>query len=135
MPGTYIESRSPGVGSRGTPGGVKRLTPSIPFLNLDNFATPPPCRVQTACRMDLFDQARSQGIQTEFIDGQGHRRATDAAALKIILDALPSRTPRRLLAAPVVVRAGQPASSPLLQAATLPLQWKIVADLKVISEG
>jgi 4-alpha-glucanotransferase len=85
--------------------------------------------------MDLFDQARSQGIQTEFIDGQGHRRVTDAAALKIILDALPQRTPRRLLADPVVVRSGQPVRSALLQAATLPLQWKIVTGLKVIAEG
>ena len=39
--------------------------------------------------MDLFAQAKAQGIQTEFLDGQGHRRVTDAAALKIILDALP----------------------------------------------
>ena len=43
--------------------------------------------------MDLFAQARHQGIQTEFVDGQGHRRVTDAAALKIILDALPPQTP------------------------------------------
>jgi len=85
--------------------------------------------------MDLFAQARSQGIQTEFIDGQGHRRVTDAAALKVILDSLPPQTPRRLLADPVVVRSGQPARSELSQAATLPLQWKIVAGFKVIAEG
>ncbi|MEH2562753.1 4-alpha-glucanotransferase [Bradyrhizobium sp. AZCC 2289] len=85
--------------------------------------------------MDLFAQARNRGIQTEFIDGQGHRRVTDAAALKIILDSLPPQTPRRLLAEPVVVRSGQPARSELSQAATLPLQWKIVAGSKVIAEG
>jgi 4-alpha-glucanotransferase len=85
--------------------------------------------------MDLFEQAKNLGIQTEFIDGQGHRRVTDAAALKVILDALPPQTPRRLLADPVVVRSGQPARSELSQAATLPLQWKIVADFKVIAEG
>ena len=85
--------------------------------------------------MDLFDQAKNLGIQTEFIDGQGHRRVTDAAALKVILDALPPQTPRRLLADPVVVRSGQPARSELSQAATLPLQWKIVAGSKVIAEG
>ena len=45
--------------------------------------------MQTTGLMDLFAQANSQGIQTEFLDGQGHRRVTDAAALKIILDALP----------------------------------------------
>lgn len=60
---------------------------------------------------------------------------TDAAALKIILDSLPPQTPRRLLAEPVVVRSGQPARSELSQAATLPLQWKIVAGSKVIAEG
>ncbi|WMT73276.1 4-alpha-glucanotransferase [Bradyrhizobium sp. Ash2021] len=85
--------------------------------------------------MDLFDLARNRGIQTEFIDGQGHRRVTDAAALKIILDSLPPQTPRRLLAEPVVVRSGQPVRSELSQAATLPLQWKIVAGSKVIAEG
>ena len=85
--------------------------------------------------MDLFDLARNRGIQTEFIDGQGHRRVTDAAALKIILDSLPPQTPRRLLADPVVVRSGQPARSELTQAATLPLRWKIVAGSKVIAEG
>ncbi len=85
--------------------------------------------------MDLFDQAKNLGIQTEFIDGQGHRRVTDAAALKVILDALPPQTPRRLLADPVVIRSGQLARSELSQAATLPLQWKIMAGLKVIAEG
>ena len=85
--------------------------------------------------MDLFDQAKSQGIQTEFIDGQGHRRVTDAVALRVILDALPPQPPRRLLADPVVVRSGQRAQSQLSQAAILPLRWKIVAGLKVIAEG
>ena len=47
--------------------------------------------------MDLFTKAKELGIQTEFIDGQGHRHVTDAAALKIILDALPAQAPRRLL--------------------------------------
>jgi 4-alpha-glucanotransferase len=85
--------------------------------------------------MDLYAKAKDQGIQTEFIDGQGHRHVTDAAALKIILDALPPQVPRRLLPEPVVVRSGRPARSQLSQAATLPLRWKIVAGLKVIAEG
>ena len=46
--------------------------------------------------MDLFTKAKDLGIQTEFIDGQGHRHVTDAAALKIILNALPPQTPRPL---------------------------------------
>jgi 4-alpha-glucanotransferase len=87
--------------------------------------------------MDLFDKAKELGIQTEFFDGQGHRHVTDRAALKIIIDALPGRAPRRFLddEAVVVIRSGRPARTELKQAATFPLRWKIVADLKVIAEG
>ena len=85
--------------------------------------------------MNLFTKAADLGIQTEFIDGQGHRHVTDAAALKIILDALPPETPQRFLRQPVVVRSGQSSRTELEQAATFPLRWKIVAGLKVIAEG
>jgi 4-alpha-glucanotransferase len=85
--------------------------------------------------MNLFTKAASLGIQTEFIDGQGHRHVTDAVALKIILDALPAETPKRLLSQPVVIRSGKPSRTLLSQAAKLPARWKIVADLKVIAEG
>lgn len=85
--------------------------------------------------MDLLTKAKELGIQTEYIDGQGHRHVTDAAALKIIIDALPVRVPRRFLGETVVVRSGRPARTELKQAATLPLRWKIVADLKVIAQG
>jgi 4-alpha-glucanotransferase len=85
--------------------------------------------------MDLSTRAKELGIQTEFIDGQGHRHVTDEAALKIILDALPAGVPTRLLAGPVVVRSGRPSRTELNQAATFPLHWKIVAGLKVIAEG
>ncbi len=85
--------------------------------------------------MDLFAKARELGIQTEFLDGRGQRHVTDAAALKIILDALPAPVPYRLLAGPVVIRAGRPARTELKAAATLPLRWKIVAGAKTIAEG
>ena len=84
--------------------------------------------------MDLFTKAKDLGIQTEFVDGQGHRHVTDAAALKIILDALPARVPHRFLKGPVVVRSGR-SSRTELQAATFPLRWKIVAGLKVIAQA
>jgi hypothetical protein len=58
--------------------------------------------------MDLFTRARKLGIQTEFVDGQGHRHVTDAAALKIILDALPVRPPYRFLREAVVIRSAAP---------------------------
>src|SRR4029453_7704532 len=58
-----------------------------------------------------------------------------AAALKIILDALPPQATRRLLAGPVVLRSGLPGKSELSQSATLPVQWKIVAGDKVTAKG
>jgi 4-alpha-glucanotransferase len=85
--------------------------------------------------MDLFTQARNLGIQTEFIDGQGHRHVTDAAALKIILDALPARVPQPFLNQAVVVRSGQPSRTELGQAAVPPLRWKIMAGPKVMARG
>ena len=85
--------------------------------------------------MDLFTKAADLGIQTEFIDGQGHRHVTEAAALEIILNALPVRAPHRFLDRPVVLRSGQPGRTEFRDAVTLPLQWKIVAGLKVIAQG
>jgi 4-alpha-glucanotransferase len=85
--------------------------------------------------MDLFAQAKARGIQTEFLDGQGHRRVTDAAALKIILDALPPEAPAPLIGHPVVVRSGRPSRTELPATAVLPAEWKIVADSKVIAKG
>jgi 4-alpha-glucanotransferase len=83
--------------------------------------------------MDLFTRAKDLGIQTEFVDGQGHRHVTDAVALKIILDALPERVPYRFLEEAVVVRSGQPSWTRLKQAATFPLRWKIASGVKVIA--
>ena len=85
--------------------------------------------------MDLFTTAKELGIQTEFIDALGNRRVTDEAALKIIIGALPVRVPHRFLGEAVVIRSGRPARTELKQAATFPLRWKIVADLKVIAQG
>ncbi len=85
--------------------------------------------------MDLLTRAKDLGIQTEFVDGQGHRHVTDAAALRIILDALPQRAPYRFLREAVVIRSGLPSQTELNQAATFPLRWKIVTDLKVIAAG
>jgi 4-alpha-glucanotransferase len=85
--------------------------------------------------MNLFAEANNRGIQTEFVDGQGHRRVTDAAALEIILNALPPQTPGPLLGQPVVVRHGRPARSELRGAARFPVGWKIVVDAGVVAEG
>jgi 4-alpha-glucanotransferase len=85
--------------------------------------------------MDLFSRAEELGIQTEFVDGQGHRHVTAAVALKIILDALPVRAPYRFLGEAVVIRSGEPAQTELKKAVTLPLRWKIVAGAEVVAEG
>jgi 4-alpha-glucanotransferase len=85
--------------------------------------------------MDIFTKAAELGIQTEFIDGQGHRHVTDAAALEIILNALPVRAPHRFLDRQVVLQSGLPSRTELREAVTLPVEWKIVADLKVIAQG
>jgi 4-alpha-glucanotransferase len=85
--------------------------------------------------MDVFTKAAELGIQTEFFDGQGHRHVTDAAALEIILNAMPVRTPHRVLDRPVVVRSGQPSQTEFGEAVALPVQWKILADLGVIAQG
>lgn len=85
--------------------------------------------------MDVYDRAQELGIQTEFVDGQGHRHLTDATALKIILDALPERNPPRFLAGPVVIRSSELARTELSAAAVLPVSWKLMADGKVIAQG
>jgi 4-alpha-glucanotransferase len=85
--------------------------------------------------MDLFAQAKALGIQTEFLDGQGHRRVTDAAALKIILEALPPQAPGPLVGHPVVVRSGRPSRTELPATARLPVLWKILSGSGVIAEG
>src|SRR5215469_7035387 len=89
--------------------------------------------------MDLFDQAKSLGILTEFIDGQGHRQVTNEAALRIIVDAFPARTPYRFVEGPVVIRSGQPARTELAEAVVLPLRWKIdpgkESDVGAAAEG
>jgi 4-alpha-glucanotransferase len=85
--------------------------------------------------MDLLAQAKNLGLQTDFIDGQGHHHVTSAEALKIILDVLPVAAPRRLVGQPVVIRSGKTCRTELQQGAAFPLCWKIVAGLEVIAEG
>lgn len=85
--------------------------------------------------MDLFSQAQSLGILTEFTDGQGQRHVTDENALKIIIEAFPAFTPRRLVDGTVVIRSGLPARTELHEAARLPLHWKIEASGGTLAEG
>jgi 4-alpha-glucanotransferase len=85
--------------------------------------------------MTLSTRAKDLGIQTEFVDGQGHRHVTDPVALKTILDALPARVPYRFLDEAVVIRSGRPSRTEFSPAATFPLHWKIASGDKVVAEG
>ncbi|MBV9558872.1 MAG: 4-alpha-glucanotransferase [Bradyrhizobium sp.] len=85
--------------------------------------------------MDLYTTANSLGILTEFVDGQGQRRITDEAALRIIVDALPVRRPQRFVEGAIVVRTGQPARTELSPAAKLPVRWTIETPSRVITRG
>jgi 4-alpha-glucanotransferase len=85
--------------------------------------------------MDVFDRARKLGIQTEFVDGQGHRHVTDATALKIILDALPERILTRLVDGPVVIRTSETSRTKFSAAAVLPVTWKLMAGREIIAQG
>src|SRR5579872_5995550 len=81
-----------------------------------------------AWRMDIFTKAAELGIQTEFLDGQGHRHVTDAAALKIILDALPEHVPYRLVHGPIVLRSGRASQTELRPTAALPVPGRSPPD-------
>jgi 4-alpha-glucanotransferase len=85
--------------------------------------------------MDLLAQARTKGIQAEFIDALGKLRVTEPAALRSILEALPERRAYCFVSGPVVVRAGRPGRTELSEAVALPLQWKILNGAKPIAEG
>ena len=86
--------------------------------------------------MDLLTQAKNLAILTEFIDGQGRRHVADETALRIIVDALPVRTPYRFVEGAVVIRSGKPARTELGPAAELPLHWTIFdSGASVIAQG
>ncbi|MBR0931810.1 4-alpha-glucanotransferase [Bradyrhizobium jicamae] len=85
--------------------------------------------------MDLYAKARTLGVQTEYIDGSGHRRVTTPEALSAILDALPPQTPRRILAEPVVIRSSRIAPSELLETARLPVKWKVIGAAAALAQG
>ncbi|MES5481784.1 4-alpha-glucanotransferase [Bradyrhizobium sp. INPA03-11B] len=85
--------------------------------------------------MDLYVKAQTLGIQTEYIDGSGHRRVTTPEALAAILAALPPHTPRRIVIDPVVVRGGHGGQTQLSEATQLPVQWKLTNGSAVLAQG
>ncbi|WP_257167002.1 4-alpha-glucanotransferase [Bradyrhizobium sp. SRS-191] len=85
--------------------------------------------------MDLHSQAHHLGILTEFYDGQGNRRVTEEAALKIIVEAFPRPTPHRLLSSAIVIRPAQPARSRLSDEAKLPVKWTVKSGDVEVAKG
>jgi len=85
--------------------------------------------------MDFFSQAKNLGILTEFTDGQGQRHVTDEAALKLIVEAFPARTPWRFVDGPVVIRSGQPARTELGEGAKPLVRWTIRANGRPVAQG
>jgi 4-alpha-glucanotransferase len=132
---SLIKSCSHAFGSRMEHHGVRTVNTAIFFFHLENFAALPGVCVQTVCRMDLHSQAKNLGILTEFLDARGERHVTDETALKIIVEALPARTPRRFVEESVVIRAGQPARTELAKTTRLPLRWRIDAGPGIVAEG
>lgn len=84
--------------------------------------------------MDIHKEASSRGVLTEFVDGQGRLRVTDAAALKVILESLPAPVLHRLAEA-TVMRSGRLSYCELKEAATLPLRFRILAGSEEIATG
>lgn len=85
--------------------------------------------------MDLLAQAKTKGIQAEFIDALGKLRVTAPDALQSILAALPEKRAYRFVSGAVVVRTGADALLALTDAATLPLRWQIRDGARIVSEG
>ncbi|MES1148259.1 MAG: 4-alpha-glucanotransferase, partial [Bradyrhizobium guangdongense] len=85
--------------------------------------------------MDLLAQAKTKGIQAEFIDALGKLRVTAPDALQSILAALPEKRAYRFVSGAVVVRTGGDALQALTDAVTLPLRWQIRDGAKIVSEG
>ncbi len=130
---TYTKPVDP-KGSRNTPYAKTLGTTILPYHRMDSRRAQR-C-VQTACRMDLFTKAAELGIQAEFHDGQGQRHTTSAAALKIILDAMPIRARHWLLGGSVVLRSGQEGRTELADGARFPVRWQVfAADGALVLQG
>lgn len=85
--------------------------------------------------MDIYAKAAELGIQTGFHDGQGAWHTTDAAALNIVLDALPARSPRRFLDQIVVLQVGSAGPTTLASGIRTPLMWQILDGDRPLAEG
>ena len=85
--------------------------------------------------MDLLSEARTKGVQAEFIDALGKPRVTAPAALTTILNALPEKRAYRFVSGAVVVRTGRQPRTELTEAAKPPLRWSVVHNAKVVAQG
>src|SRR5215472_5064782 len=91
--------------------------------------------LQTACRMDHLAEARTKGVQSEFVDALGKLRVTAPDALTSILKALPEKRVYRFVSGAVVVRTGRQPRTDLTEAAKLPLRWSVANGTVLVAHG
>jgi 4-alpha-glucanotransferase len=94
-----------------------------------------PCAAANSVLMNLFAKADELGIQTEFYDGQGQRHITPPEALALIIEAMPQKSPHRLLDRVVVIRRDEPSRTELCDGAAAPVRWRIVSGDVTLAEG
>ncbi|MGV7216116.1 4-alpha-glucanotransferase [Bradyrhizobium sp. UFLA05-112] len=85
--------------------------------------------------MDLLAEARTKGVQSEFVDALGKLRVTAPDALTSILKALPEKRAYRFVSGAVVVRTGRQPRTDLSEAAKLPLRWSIANGTVPVAQG
>jgi 4-alpha-glucanotransferase len=85
--------------------------------------------------MDVFAKARELGIETDFIDGQGHGHRIAHEALDLLMAAMPRPEAGGLLNGPVVRRVGDISPIQLNSSSTLPVRWQITMGEAVVAEG
>ncbi|MCP3472572.1 4-alpha-glucanotransferase [Bradyrhizobium sp. CCGUVB1N3] len=85
--------------------------------------------------MDLLAEARTKGVQSEFVDALGKLRVTAPDALTSILNALPEKRAYRFVSGAVLVRTGRQPRTDLTEAAKLPLHWSVVNGTVTVAQG
>ncbi|MGY8677609.1 4-alpha-glucanotransferase [Bradyrhizobium sp. UFLA05-153] len=85
--------------------------------------------------MDHLAEARTKGVQSEFVDALGKLRVTAPDALTSILNALPEKRAYRFVSGAVVVRTGRQSRTDLTEGAELPLRWSVANGAVLVAQG
>jgi len=115
--------------------GCQRVNHGYPLLHLDNFATSLTVACKARAEWTFSPKLETSESRPNLSTVRVHRHVTDAAALKIILDALPARVPQPLLNQAVVVRSGHPSRTELSPGRRATVALEIMAGPKVNGAG